>query len=116
MRAYVPAGWPQLAALRDGSPLQGPMRACVVDPDWRAGAPEVDEEEWEYEAQSAAAAALGPHGGVVLALDADDPQQAPADGWVVLAGPISRGNVAAVLSADLGWFGVQEIDELLTGR
>jgi len=58
MRAYVPVGWAQLAALDAQGVLPGPLRACAVDPGWRAGSPEVDEEEWEFEAQLVAAEAL----------------------------------------------------------
>lgn len=133
MRAYVPIGWPQVEALRAQGQIAGPLRACVVDPAWRAGAPEVDEEEWEYEAQAAAAAALGgaalggaalggaalgdaAGGGVVLAVDVDGPGTPPEDGWTELAGPVALRDVAAVLDAELAWFGVQEIDQLLAGR
>jgi hypothetical protein len=116
MRAYVPIGWPQLEALRSASRIPGPVRAVVVDPTWRTGAPEVDEEEWEFEAQSAAAAALGVEGGVVLAVDADVPVTPPDDGWVALGGPLALRDVAAVLDAGLAWFGVQELEQLLAGR
>lgn len=129
MRAYAPATWAQLAQLDDADLLPGPLRACAVDPAWRAAAPDVDEEQWEFEAQSAAAAALdaggdsaGGPGGVVLALDAEPgPGAAMRDGWVDLAGPVRRDDLAAVLSADLAWYGVQEIGLLLdlsrgTGR
>ena len=87
-----------------------------VDPAWRAGAPEVDEEEWEFEAQLAAAEALADlDGGVVLAVDVPRSPTGPSRGrmgrpW---PGPVSRRDVAAVLTADLAWFGVQEIPGLL---
>ena len=127
MRAYVPVGWAQLAALDAQGVLPGPLRACAVDPAWRAGSPEVDEEEWEFEAQLAAAEALVDlDGGVVLAVDVPDPAapdgEAPDpaapdaafdDGWVSVAGPVTRRQVAAVLTTDLAWFGVQEIPGLL---
>jgi hypothetical protein len=126
MRAYVPVGWAQLAVLDAEGVLQGPLRACAVDPGWRVGAPEVDEEEWEFEAQLAAAEALVDlDGGVVLAVDVPDPagsgpQSAGAgqgsafdDGWVSVDGPVTRRQVAAVLTTDLAWFGVQEIPGLL---
>jgi hypothetical protein len=85
----------------------------VVDPAWRAGAPEVDEEEWEYEAQGSAAQALPEAGGFVLAADIELPAAAPDDGWVEVPGPVARRDVAAVLDAELAWFGVQELDALL---
>ena len=116
MRAYVPIGWPQLEALQAHGRIPGPLRACVVDPSWRTGAPEVNEEEWEFEAQSAAAAALGAEGGVVLAVEAEGPATPPADGWLALPGPVALRDVAAVLDAELAWFGVQEVDQLLAGR
>ncbi len=91
---------------------------CAVDPAWRAGAPDVDEEEWEFEAQLAAAEDLADlDGGVVLAVDVPEPDTPGRtrleDGWVSLAGPISRRDTAAVLTTDLAWFGVQEIPGLL---
>jgi hypothetical protein len=119
MRAYIPVGWAQLASFDAAGRLEGPLRGCAVDPAWRSGSPEVDEEEWEFEAQLAAAEALADlHGGVVLAVDVPEPDTAepdPAfdDGWVTLAGPISRRDTASVLTRDLAWFGVQEIPGLL---
>ena len=117
MRAYLPVGWADLAALQDAGVLPGPRHAVVVDPAWRAGAPEVGEEGWEFEAQSAAAAELPAGGGVVLAVDLDpQPGAVPEDGRMRVAGPVRRADVAAVLTADLAWYGAQEIPELLAGR
>jgi hypothetical protein len=119
MRAYVPVGWAQLAEFDAAGRLEGPLRACAVDPSWRAGSPEVDEEEWEFEAQLAASEVLADiEGGVVLAVDVPDPDvtgrgTAFEDGWVAVAGPITRRDTAAVLTMDLAWFGVQEIPALL---
>lgn len=114
MRAYAPVSWPQLAQIAEAGQLPGPLRACAVDPAWRAGAPDVDEEQWEYEAQLQAAEALGEEGGAVLALDADPaPGATIRDGWVDLADPVRGSDLAAVLTADLAWFGVQEIPALL---
>jgi hypothetical protein len=119
MRAYIPVGWEQLAAFDSAGRLEGPLRGCAVDPSWRASDPEVDEEEWEFEAQLVAAEALADlDGGVVLAVDVPAPEPGGPeptfeDGWVTLTGPISRRDTAAVLTTDLAWFGVQEIPELL---
>ena len=119
MRAYIPVGWEQLAVFDSAGRLDGPLRACAVDPAWRASDPEVDEEEWEFEAQLAAAEALADlDGGVVLAVDVAEPDTAEPDtafedGWVTLAGPVSRRDTASVLTTDLAWFGVQEIPGLL---
>jgi hypothetical protein len=112
MRAYVPVTLAQLDRLQHAGQLTGPVRGCAVDPGWRSGDPAVDEEQWEFEAQSLAAEALPGGQGVVLAVDvADEP--ARADGWCELAGPIRREDLAAVLTADLAWFAVQEIPDLL---
>ncbi len=114
MRAYIPVRWAQLAELDSTGHLDGPLRGCAVDPAWRAGAPDVDEEEWEFEAQLAAAEDLADlDGGVVLAVDVPEPDATPEDGWVTLSGPVERRDTAAVLTADLAWFGVQEIPGLL---
>ncbi|HYN55780.1 MAG TPA: hypothetical protein VES03_01160 [Motilibacterales bacterium] len=115
MRAYVPLGWAELAALDAAGRLDGPLRGCAVDPAWRAESPDVDEEQWEYEAQLAAAESLSDlDGGVVLAVDVPEPAGALEDGWVELPGPVSRRDTAAVLTADLAWFAVQEIPGLLS--
>ena len=117
MRAYLPIDWAQLAELQAAGSLPGPLRACAVDPTWRAGAPDVDEEEWEFEAQSLAAESLGAEGGVVLAVDVDPvPDATQDDGWFALPGPVRKRDVAAVLTADLAWFAVQEIPALLAPR
>jgi hypothetical protein len=128
MRAYVPVSWAQLAELHAAAALPGPLAACTVDPGWRAGAPEVDEEEWEFEAQTLAAGALVEMGGgVVLALDLADSTDAdpdgsapdgsvPDDGWISVPGPIRRADLAAVLTEDLAWFGVQEIADLVASH
>jgi hypothetical protein len=133
MRCYVPIRWTQLAELHAAGELPGPLKACTVDPRWRAGAPEVDEEEWEFEAQTLAAGALTDMGGgVVLALDLPDragtvpdgsdpigtvpTATVPDDGRISVPGPIRRADLAAILTEDLAWFGVQEIADLLSGR
>jgi len=115
MRAYLPVGWAALADLHRAASITGPLRGCAVDPAWRAGDPSVDEEQWEYEAQAQAAESLPGGAGVVLAVDVPGDGSAIQDGWVELPGPIRRADVAAVLTADLAWFGVQEIPGLLPG-
>lgn len=117
MRAYVPVGWAGLATLHAVGALPPGLRACAVDPAWRYGDPSADEEQWEYEAQQAAADALPEGGGVVLAVDLDPPAGlVMADGWFDLPAPISRADLAAVLTVDLEWFAVQEIPILLEDR
>lgn len=117
MRAYVPIPWPDLAELSRTGQLPGPRTAVAVDPAWRAGAPSVTEEEWEYEAQSESAAALSAMGGgVVLALDVPDAPAELDDGRLVLPGPVERARVQALFTEDLAWFAVQEAPDLLAGR
>jgi hypothetical protein len=114
MRGYCPVPAAGLATLLAERSLPGPRRVCVVDPAWRADAPEVDEEQWEYEAQQAAAAALDDPRGAVLAMDLALPgTPGIEDGWVEVPGPIAIDDVAAVLTADLAWYGVQELPALL---
>lgn len=116
MRAYVAVPWVDLAELSATGSLPGPRAAVVVDPAWRVAAAEVTEEEWEYQAQEMAAEDLaGVGGGVVLAVDADPPGVPVQDGRTVLPGPIARASVGAVLTADLSWYGLQEVPELLGG-
>ena len=114
MRVYLPIGWGQLAQVDRTGELAAPLPGFAVDPAWRTGSPEVDEEQWEYEAQTLAADALPADGGVVLAVDLDPmPDLAIADGTLVVAGSVPRRRVAAVLGADLAWYGVQEIAALV---
>ena len=114
MRAYLPVGWEQLTVLAALGELAGPLPGFAVDPAWRAGAPEVDEEEWEYEAQTLAADTLPADGGVVLAVELDRlAERTLTDGAFVVAEPVSRRHVAAVLDADLAWYVVQEIAALV---
>lgn len=112
MRAYVPVSHQAATQLLATAELPGRLSAWVVDPAWRAGAPEVGEEEWEYEATGLAAAAT-PDGGVILALDAD--VGAVEDGATEVTGPIRLSQVAAVLTEDLQWYAVQELAGLLDG-
>ena len=115
MRAYVPVAWAELRGLQRDGVLPGPLRACAVDPAWRAGDPTAEDEQWEYVAQEEAAQALAEGAGVVLALDVD-PDGELFDGWFVRTEPIRRASLAAVLTADLAWFGVQEIPALLAAH
>ena len=50
----------------------------------------------------------------MLAVDVEGNGGAVEDGWLDLPGPVSRRDIAAVLTADLAWFGVQEIPGLLS--
>ncbi len=115
MRAYLPIRWSDLRTLYASGELRGSRRACVVDPQWRAEDAEVDEEEWEFAAQLLAAQALADReGGLLLALDLDpEPTQAPVDGWLAVPGPLRRTQIAALLTEDLAWYGVQELGDLL---
>jgi len=118
MRVYLPVGRPQLEVLRGGRGLDGPLTGWAVDPSWRTGSPEVDEEQWEHEAQLEAAAALAePVGGMVLAVDVPDEEVSdPDDGRVVIPGGVRRSQAGALLDRDLSWFGLQELDSLLPDR
>lgn len=118
MRVYVPATWSQLTYLQDEGALPGPLRGCAVDPRWRADAPDVDEEEWEYEAQLLAAAELtaeSASGGMVLAVDLAE-ELGVEDSWVVVPGPVLRRQVGALLDSGLAWYGLQELAGLLAER
>ena len=75
MRVYLPVGWNQLAQLERTGELAAPLPGFAVDPAWRTGAPEVDEEEWEYEAQTLAADAL-PADGDRVRIEAQPPPAA----------------------------------------
>lgn len=117
MRAYLPVAWSQLELLQADDVLPGPHWACAVPPAWRTEDPQVDEEQWEFEAQSAAAGRLGARdGGVVLAVDVDDDHALSNDGWLTLTEAVRRATVAAVLTEDLAWYGIQEIGDLLAQR
>ena len=116
MRVYLPLGWAQLAQQQERGSVAGPLRACAVDPRWRADSPEVDEEEWEYEAAQQAADSLPSGHGLVLAVDVAGPSAEFADGWVDVSGPVSRRDVAALLDRELAWFGLQELAGLLAER
>jgi hypothetical protein len=111
MRAYIPVRAQDARRLLESGSLPGPHPAWVVDPQWREGAPDVVEEEWEFEAADCAAQALaGP--GVVLAVDVG--QVGPIDdGATEVAEDLRRRSLAAVLTVDLAWYAVQELSGLL---
>ncbi len=115
MRGYIPLTWAQAAVLAREGAVAAPLHACVVDPAWRREAVDVDEEMWEYEAQTMAAAALGDGGGVVVAVDLPGAAQFIDDGWVSVDAVQLR-DAAALLDAELSWYGVQELDLLLAER
>jgi hypothetical protein len=115
MRVYLPISRTSLVALQTDGMLGGTHRACAVPAAWRAAEPQVDEEQWEFEAQSLAAEQLmASAGGVVLALDLSDPRTPGDDGWLTVTEAVRRSQVAAVLTRDLAWYGLQEIGDLLT--
>ena len=118
MRVYVPVGRLQLEVLRGGRGLDGPLTGWAVDPGWRTGSPEVDEEQWEHEAQTEAAATLTELArGLVLAVDVpDEAVSDPDDGRVIIPGGVRWSQVGALLDRDLAWFGLQELDILLSDR
>lgn len=114
MRVYLPVSRRSLAALQEDGVLGGTHRACAVSAAWRAAEPQVDEEQWEFEAQSLAAGELtSGSGGVVLAVDVSDTRTPDDDGWLAVTEAVRRSQVAAVLTQDLAWYGIQEIGELL---
>lgn len=112
MRAYIPVSSQAARRFLATGTLAGPNRAWVVDPLWRAGVPDVDEEVWEYEAAQLAADSLAGLAGVVLAAEVS--QVGPvADGATEVADQLARRDIAAVLTADMAWYGLQELGELL---
>lgn len=115
MRAYVPLAWDDVAVFHAEAAISPPVRACAVDQAWRQAATDVDEEQWEYEAQSMAAESLGEGGGLVLAVDVPQPGESLADGWFELGEPVGRSQVAAILTGELAWFALQELPQLLDG-
>ena len=119
MRVYVPAAWSQLTRLQTDGSLPDPVRGCAVDPRWRADSPDVDEEQWEYEAAQLAAQTLtedGEPSGMVLAVDVPGELPGQADGWVAVPGGVRRSQVGAVLDSELAWYGLQELAGLLAQR
>ncbi len=133
-RVYVPASMRALARFfEDGGIGPSPVRAHAVTGWLRASWPEGDDEEWEYAALMAAAdeaaAALtdeDPPRRVVLVAEVETVVEDPGSTEVTVDSAIAMRLVQALhadttdvdLSApeslgDLGWFGVQEISDLL---
>ncbi len=134
VRVYVPASLPALAGyLAAGGIGPAPVRARAVTAWLREAWPEADEEEWEYAALMAAAddsaAALGAEVAprrVVLAVDVPAVSEQGDSTLVHVDSAFGMGLVRAVHAdtedvnpavpqdlGDLGWFGTQEIPDLL---
>lgn len=126
-RVYLPTTFAALAScVAAGEVGPAPLAAHAVTEDLRVAWPDGSEEEWEYAALGAAAAACTDTRRVVIAADvrrvsrAEDTDDPTA---VTLEGPIPMGLVAAVQAdlteadaaaeEDLCWFAVQEIPDLL---
>ena len=119
MRAYIPVGWAELAAFDAAGRLEGPLRAARST---RRGAPAPlrstrrsgsSRRSWRPPRPSRTST-VGSSWPWTCPTPSRPAQVRPfEDGWVTLAGPISRRDAAAVLTTDLAWFGVQEIPGLL---
>lgn len=111
-RVYVATTLPGLARLRDDGSLAAGVERYVADG---------DTEEQEYAALMAAAAdsaALlgGPGRRVVVVADVTDPDGVVALGDVVAVHADPEDRLAgADPDEDLGWYGTQELDQLLSG-
>ena len=133
-RVYVPASLEALARFTtEGGIGPTPVRAHAVTAWLRAAWPEADQEEWEYAALMAAAddslALLTEDDRprrVVLVAEADDLVEDPESTALSIDSAIPMRVVHAVQAdtvdinpsmpeqlGDLGWFGVQEIPDLL---
>jgi len=133
-RVYVPATLSDLARfVEEGGIGPTPVHAHAVTAWLRAAWPEADQEEWEYAALMAAAdASIGllteedrPRRVVVVA-EADDVTEDPESTAVNVDSAIPMRVVQAVHAdtvdidpslpeqlGDLGWFGVQEVLDLI---
>ena len=133
-RVYVPATLTSLAWFTaEGGIGPTPVHAHAVTAWLRAAWPEADEEEWEYAALMAAADASlaflteeDPPRRVVLVAEASDLVEDPESTALTIDSAIPMRAVHAVHAdtvdidpsrpeqlGDLGWFGVQEIPDLL---
>jgi hypothetical protein len=136
MRAYLAATSSRLQTLAVERRVEGDWEGFAADDDVRAALNGPDDEELEYAlsvAASEASAALGgdleaPGRRFVVVVEVD-PSRLSRDpdtpGAVVVTGPIELSEVDAVLASDgprssdggdgeeLGWYGVQEIGDLL---
>ena len=133
-RVYVPANLGDLAKfVEDGGIGPTPVHAHAVT-DWlRQSGPDGDDEEWEYAALMAAAddAAAGLADAdrprrVVLVAEVESVREDPGSTEVTVDSAIGMRLVQALYAdttdvdpsvqeslGDLGWFGVQEIGDLL---
>ncbi len=133
-RVYVPASLSLLARFtEEGGIGPTPVYAHAVTAWLRAAWPEADEEEWEYAALMAAAdaslvylTAEDPPRRVVLVAETKDLIEDPESTALTIDSAIPMRAVHAVHAdtvdidpsfpeqlGDLGWFGVQEIPDLL---
>jgi hypothetical protein len=131
VRVYVPATLALVRAYAQAGLVPAPTPAHAVTEELRAAWPDGSEEEWEYaaltEAAAAAAALVGARGRRVV-LVAEAPAVAPRSGTEVrVTGDIAFSALAAIHAdtdevdladpeadlPDLGWFGVQELADLL---
>jgi hypothetical protein len=109
-RVYVPTTLAGLARLRDGGSLPPDTERYVADG---------DSEEQEYAALMAAAAdsaarLQGPGRRVVVVADLADPDSAlPLRDVVAFHADPEDRPVSADPEEDLGWYAVQELDQLL---
>ena len=130
---YIPSSLAGLAQLtEDGGIGPAPVRAHGVTQWLRQSWPEADEDEWAYAALMAAAddsaAALTPEDiprRLVLVAEVDDVTEEGESTGVSVDTAIALRRLDAVLAdtgdvdptstdlGDLGWFGVQEIPDLL---
>ena len=133
-RVYVPASLGSLARFtQEGGIGPTPVHAHAVTAWLRAAWPEADQEEWEYAALMAAADASlvylseeDPPRRVVVVAEAADLIEDPESTALTIDSAIPMRAVHAVHAdtvdidpslpeqlGDLGWFGVQEIPDLL---
>ncbi len=133
-RVYVPASLTALARFaEEGGIGPTPVHAHAVTAWLRAAWPEADQEEWEYAALMAAAdASVGllteedPPRRVVVVAEVEDFTEDPESTSLTVDSAIPMRVVQSVQAdtmdidpsapetlGDLGWFGIQEIPDLL---